>query len=87
MVGAGEAERQMSQRALDTAYRDYLEQREYPFQQLNYALGALQGVPYDTREYSMQRGGQIVQTPSIYGQTLGGLGTLASLYALSNRRV
>ena len=86
MVGAGEAERQMSQRALDTAYRDYLEQREYPFQQLNYALGALQGVPYDTREYSMQRGGQIVQTPSIYGQTMGGLGALATAYRLMGNR-
>jgi hypothetical protein len=86
MVGAGEAERQMSQRALDTAYQDYLEQREYPFQQLNYALGALQGVPYDTKEYSMQRGGQIVQTPSIYGQTMGGLGALATAYRLMGNR-
>lgn len=85
-IGAGEAQRTMNQRALDTAYKDYLEQREYPFQQLNYALGALQGVPYDTKEYSMQRGGQMVQTPSIYGQTMGGLGALATAYRLMGNR-
>lgn len=86
MIASGEAQRQMAQRGLDTAYKDYLEQREYPFQQLNYALGALQGVPYDTKEYSMQRGGQIVQTPSIYGQTMGGLGALATAYRLMGNR-
>ena len=31
------------------AYGDYLEQRNYPQEQLNFALGALQGVPYETR--------------------------------------
>ena len=82
LIASGEAERTLDQQALDLAYRDYLEQREYPFTAVNFALGALKGLPYETREYSMARGGEIVQAPSIYGQTFGGLGALASAYKL-----
>jgi hypothetical protein len=82
LIAAGEAERVLEQQALDMAYRDYLEQREYPFTALNFALGALKGLPYETREYTMARGGEVVQAPSIYGQTMGGLGALASAYKL-----
>ena len=49
LITAGQAERQLDQRGLDMAYGDYLEQRNYPQEQLNFALGALQGVPYETR--------------------------------------
>ena len=49
-------------------------------------MGALQGVPYETVQRSQITGNQFMQQPSIYGQTLGGLGSLASLYALSGRR-
>ena len=45
MLTAGQARRQLDQMALDLAYSDYVEQREYPFQMINFALGALQGVP------------------------------------------
>jgi hypothetical protein len=82
LIGAGEAQRALDQQALEMAYRDYVEQREYPFTALNFAMGALKGMPYDTREYSMQRGGQFIQSPSVYGQTMGGLGALASAYKL-----
>ena len=82
LIAGGEAERILDQQALELAYRDYAEQREYPFTAVNFALGALKQVPYETREYSMQRGGEFIQTPSIYGQTLGGLGALASAYKL-----
>ena len=53
---------------------------------LNFALGALQGIPYETLNRQQASGTQFLQQPSIYGQTLGGLGTLASLYALGSRR-
>ena len=55
LIGAGEAERLLDQQALEIAYRDYVEQREYPFTALS---------------------------PSVYGQTMGGLGALASAYKL-----
>ena len=85
MLTAGQARRQLDQMALDLAYSDYVEQREYPFQMINFALGALQGVPYETRTIGLEQGQQYVQNPSIYGQTIGGLGSLASAYYLGNR--
>ena len=86
LITAGEAKRQLDQMALDLAYSDYVEQREYPFQMINFALGALQGVPYETRTIGLEQGQQFVQNPSVYGQTIGGLGSLASAYYLGNRR-
>jgi len=83
---AGQARRALDQQALDLAYADYVEQREYPYSQLNFALGALQGVPYDTRNISLSQGQQFIQSPSVYGQTLGGLGALASAYYMNRGR-
>ena len=85
MITAGQAERELDQRALDMAYGDFLEQKQYPFEMLNFALGALQGIPYETLTRAQATGNQYMQQPSIYGQTLGGLGSLASLYALGRR--
>jgi len=85
MISSGQAQRQLDQQALDMAYADYVEQRNYPQQQLNFALGALQGVPYNTRTIGLEEGTSYSQTPSIYGQTLGGLGSLASAYYIGNR--
>ena len=85
MITAGQAERELDQRALDMAYQDFLAQQQFPFEMLNFALGALQGIPYETLTRQQATGNQFMQQPSIYGQTLGGLGSLASLYALSRR--
>ena len=85
MITAGQAQRQLDQMALDLAYADFVEQREYPYAMTNFALGALKGVPYETRSYGLEQGQQYVQTPSIYGQTIGGLGSLASAYVIANR--
>ena len=80
MLSAGEARRQLDQMALDLAYADFVEQRQAPFSRLNFALGALKGIPYEQTQFSLSQGQQYVQSPSIYGQTLGGLGSLASAY-------
>jgi len=85
LITAGQAQRTLDQQALDLAYQDYVEQREFPFQMLNFALGALQGVPYETRTFGLESGQQFIQQPSVYGQTIGGLGSLASAYYLANR--
>lgn len=82
LLGVGEAERMLDTQALELAYRDFVEQREYPFSSLNFAIGALKGMPYETREFAMQRGGEVIQTPSVYGQTIGGLGSLYSAYKM-----
>tara|TARA_R110002012_G_scaffold20449_3_gene72447 strand:- start:1613 stop:2695 length:1083 start_codon:yes stop_codon:yes gene_type:complete len=85
LLTAGQAKRELDQMALDLAYADYVEQREYPFQMLNFAQGALQGTPYETRQFGFEQGQQFVQSPSIYGQTIGGLGSLLSAYYMGNR--
>ena len=85
LLTAGEARRRLDQAALDIAFADYVEQREFPFQMVNFALGALKGVPYETRQFGLTQGNQFLQSPSIYGQTIGGLGSLASAYYLAGR--
>ena len=85
-LGIGSLQRGQDQQALDMAYADYVEQRNYPQSQVNYALGVLQGTPYDTRNISLTQGQQFIQSPSIYGQTLGGLGALGSAYFMSKGR-
>jgi len=85
LLTAGEGRRELDQRALDLAYGDYIEQRQFPMEMLNFALGALQGVPYETRTVGLEQGRQYSQSPSVYGQTLGGLGSLASAYYLGRQ--
>ena len=82
---AGQAKRSLDQQALDLAYADYVEQRQSPYDNINYALGVLQGTPYNTRNISLSQGQQFIQSPSVYGQTLGGLGALASAYYTSRQ--
>ena len=82
MLTAGEAERQLDQQSLDLAYQDFLAQKQFPFEMLNFALGALQGIPYETLTRQQVSGNQFLQQPSIYGQTIGGLGSLAALYKI-----
>ena len=83
LLAVGEAQRDMGQRSLDLAYKDFLEQRENPFAMTNFAIGALKGVPFDTRTTTTTTGQEIVQSPSIYGQTIAGLGSLYSAYKLA----
>jgi hypothetical protein len=80
LISVGEAQRQLDQRALDLAYADYLDQKEYPYEQLNFAMGALSGTPYNkiNRGYTMST--KMAENPSVYGQTISGLGTLGSAY-------
>jgi|TARA_R100000479_G_scaffold169105_1_gene110596 hypothetical protein len=88
LITAGQAQRILDQQALDLAYADYLEQRQYPREMINYALGVLKGVPYEQQQYSLTKGQTTApgaQSPSIYGQTIGGLGSLASAYFLGKQ--
>jgi hypothetical protein len=84
MLAVGEAQRDMDQRSLDLAYKDFLEQRENPYAMVNFGIGALKGVPFDTRTTTTKTGIENVQSPSIYGQTIAGLGSLYSAYKLAN---
>ena len=85
LITSGEATRLLDQRALDLAYADYLDQRDYPQEQLNFALGALSQTPYSTVSRGYQTGTRMAADPSVYGQTLSGLGSLYSAYKLMNQ--
>jgi len=84
LISTGEARRRLDQMALDMAYSDYTDQRNYPQQMVNFALGALQGTPYNTQSYSQGMQQQYAAQPSIYGQSIGALGTGLGMY-YSNR--
>lgn len=86
LITSGEATRLLDQRALDLAYADYLDQRDYPQEQLNFALGALAQTPYSKASRGYQTGTQMAADPSVYGQTLSGLGSLYSAYKLMNQK-
>lgn len=83
LIGVGEAQRILDQRALDLAYSDYVDQRMYPQEQINFALGALSGVPYPTTSRSYQTSQTMAANPSVFGQALAALGQLYSGYKLS----
>ena len=71
----GQREQALEQQGLDTAYQDFLNQQRWPYEQINFSMGALSGVPYPTSQ--MQTSEQIVQQPSTIGQ-IGGLGLAAA---------
>tara|TARA_R110000803_G_scaffold97604_1_gene165718 strand:+ start:796 stop:1671 length:876 start_codon:yes stop_codon:yes gene_type:complete len=76
LQGIGSQQQALEQQSVDAAYGDYLEQREYPFRQTNFALGALRGTPYETRTTSTGSGTSTQLAPSILGQAGGALGAL-----------
>ena len=80
LISTGEARRRLDKMALDMAYADYQDQRAYPQQMINFALGALQGTPYNTQSYSNTLAQQYAANPSIYGQSIGALGTGLGIY-------
>ena len=79
-MGIGGLQRQMEQQALDVGYSTYLQERDYPKQQLGFYSDILRGVPTgETRTYT----GTPVQQPSFFSQAMGlgiqGLGVAANL--------
>lgn len=68
LQGVGQTQRGMAQQNLDLAYKDFLEQRGYPKEQLQTLLMGSQGLP-----------SPVTQTTTAPGQsTLGQIGTAAS---------
>jgi len=80
----GTLEQQQNQRNLDVGYQDYLEQREYPYRQTNFALGALKGTPYDTKTTTSGLATQMIPSSSPLMQGAGALGSLYGGYKLFN---
>ena len=68
----GGIERGIEQTQLAEAYRNFIEEREYPVEQVRQVVGALAGAPI--RTYGEERSGMVgtpVQGPSVFGQVAG----------------
>jgi len=79
-MGLGGLQRNMDQMGLDLGYSTFMQERDYPKQQLGFYSDILRGVPTgETRSYT----GPPVQQPSLFSQAMGlgiqGLGVAANL--------
>ena len=75
----GAIERGIEQAGLAEAYRDFIEEREYPTEQVRQIVGALSGAPI--RTYGEERSGFVgtpVSGPSVFGQIAGAAGAFLS---------
>jgi len=80
LMGIGGLQRGMEQQALDVGYQTFMQERDYPKQQLGFYSDILRGVPTgETRTYV----GTPIQQPSFFSQAAGlgiqGLGVAANL--------
>lgn len=78
----GAAERALGQRSLDTAYQDFIEQRDDPMRKTNFAIGALKGVPYETQAFNESQFVNPQLGTSPFGQAAGALSGLVGAYQL-----
>ena len=72
----GGQQQAQQQKGLDTAYNDFLTQKNYPYQQLSYMANLVRGTPM-----GMNTSSQVYQAPPTTAQNLGALGLGA--YGLS----
>ena len=67
-MGLGGLQRNMDQMGLDLGYSTFMQERDYPKQQLGFYSDILRGVPTgETRSYT----GPPVQQPSLFSQAMG----------------
>lgn len=81
LISSGEARRRLDQAVLDMAREEEAMQENKAFERVNFALGALQGVPYQQKTFGYKLGATTGTGPSIFGQTLGLAGSAATGYA------
>jgi hypothetical protein len=78
LARAGSVQQAQGQQALDLAYQDFVQQKQYPYQQLAFQSDMLRGLPLSQAAQQ-----QYTAPPSMMSQ-LGGLGTTAlGIYGLS----
>lgn len=81
ITGVGGAERDLAQRALDLAYKQYEEERKYPYEQLGFQAGIVSGFPASsTGTTQTQSTIDKPVEPSDLSKILGGLAGATALY-------
>jgi len=73
LQGAGQAQRGMAQQNLDLAYKDFLEQRGFPQQQLQTLLMGSQGLPSPVSQTTTAPGQSAISQVGTAATTLGTL--------------
>jgi len=83
LLGAGSLQQQQNQTALNTSYQNYLNQLNYPYQQLQFLSGLIRGTPTSSSTSTM------FQAPPTMASQVAGLGLgLGSLFGtVSDRRL
>lgn len=75
LQAVGDTRQAQNQRNLDLAYQDFVNQRDYPKQQVDWMSSVIRGMPHDTTTQTSQTGPANVYQPSPISQ-------LISLYGL-----
>lgn len=81
LMATGGLERGVEQQSLDTAYGDFLTQRDYPLRNLDVMLRSIGGVPYPTSSFSTGFNTNTQQSADPYSQAIGLGLTAASIYS------
>jgi hypothetical protein len=81
LARAGAVQQAQGQQALDLAYQDFVQQKQYPYQQLAFMSDMTRGLPLSQAAQQ-----QYTAPPSMLSQ-LGGLGTTAlGIYGMMNKK-
>jgi len=80
LSATGAQQQSLEQASLDTAYGDFLEERNWPYENLNFVLGALQGVPHNKTTNSTTDGQRFTDQSSGLSQAAGAGLAAASIY-------
>jgi Chaperone of endosialidase len=84
LLTTGALEQTEGQNVDNANYQQFQNQQNWSVQQLNALLAAAGGVPYGTNTNATTNQQTIVQSPSILGQIIGGIGSAAGAFAASN---
>lgn len=79
LEGIGRQQQDLNQRSLDTAYGDFREQRDLPFDRLGFMSNIVRGLPMDRMVNRTDVGPASVYQPSPLSQIVGAYGTYRGL--------
>ena len=80
-LGVAGLQQGIDQRAMDTAYADFLREQAYPKDQLNFLSGIINQTPYD----SYGSAPEIYDNPSNFDKFISGATDVASIYNMFNK--
>ena len=75
----GQQEQAQAQAGMDLAYRDFLEQRDLPFERTGFMSDIIRGLPYSRQTQRQDYGPASVYQPSGLSQIIGAYGTYKGL--------